>query len=164
MLDSSKTMKLEDCNFSFVKIQIAVLRFWKEKFSISPYIFLKCPNFTFGHRLEVLKHFSLIIVTSLMITDTLGLRDLLSFVIQPTPLMGLTQCRLIAYEIHSQCLKITKNIAYEFFIFGIFHQFFVISKLTCLVTLFDLKLKIVNVARFARNEAWFELQWLENFL
>ena len=119
MLDSSKTMKLEDCNFSFVKIQIAVLRFWKEKFSISPYIFLKCPNFTFGHRLEVLKHFSLIIVTSLMITDTLGLRDLLSFVIQPTPLMGLTQCRLIAYEIHSLCLKIDQK--YRIWIFQFWH-------------------------------------------
>ena len=35
----------------------------------------------------------------------------------------------------TQCLKITQNVAFEFFIF-------VLSKLTCLVTLFDRKLQV----------------------
>ena len=41
-----------------------------------------------------------IIVTSLMITDTLGLRDLLSFVIQPTPLMAYSQCVIFSQNTH----------------------------------------------------------------
>ena len=41
--------------------------------------------------------------------------------------------------INSHCLKITQNVSFEFFNFGIFHQFFVLLKLTCLVTLFDRK-------------------------
>ena len=39
-------------------------------------------------------------------------------------------------------LRITQNVAFEFFNFGIFHQFFVQLKLTCLVTLFDRKLQV----------------------
>ena len=38
------------------------------------------------------------------------------------------------------CLKITQNVAFEFLNFAIFHQLFVLLKLTCLVTLFDHKL------------------------
>ena len=37
----------------------------------------------------------------------------------------------------THCLKITQNVSYEFFNFGIFHQF-----LSCLVTLFDSKLHV----------------------
>ena len=43
---------------------------------------------------------------------------------------------------NSHCLKITQNVAFEFLKFGIFHQFFVQFKLTCLVTLFDRKLQV----------------------
>ena len=39
----------------------------------------------------------------------------------------------------SHCLKITQNVSFEFFNLGISHQFFVLLKLTCLVTLFDRK-------------------------
>ena len=38
-----------------------------------------------------------------------------------------------------------------FFKFWHFPTIFVLLKLTCLVTLFDRKLQVVNVARFARN-------------
>ena len=37
-------------------------------------------------------------------------------------------------------LKIAQNVVIEFFIFDIFHQFFVLLKLTILTTLFDRKL------------------------
>ena len=70
----------------------------------------------------------------------------------------------------TQCLKITQNVAFWHFL-----PIFVLSKLTCLVTLFDRKLQVfksspkwtilgifnqllstqnVNVARFARNVEW----------
>ena len=42
----------------------------------------------------------------------------------------------------THCLKITQNAVLEFLNFGIFHQFFVLLKLTCLVTLFDHKLQV----------------------
>ena len=42
----------------------------------------------------------------------------------------------------AHCLKITQNVALEFLNFGIFHQFFVLLKLTCLVTLFDRKVQV----------------------
>ena len=69
----------------------------------------------------------------------------------------------------AHCLKITQNVAFEFWHFP---PIFVLLKLTCLVTLFDRKLQVfknssnwtilgifnellstqnVNVARFARN-------------
>ena len=70
----------------------------------------------------------------------------------------------------TQCLKITQNVAFEFFQFRHFPLIFVILKLTCLVTLCDHKLQVfknspkwtilgifnelVNVARFARNVEW----------
>ena len=41
----------------------------------------------------------------------------------------------------AQCLKITQNVAFESFNFGIFHQFLSYFKLTCLVTLFDRQLE-----------------------
>ena len=55
-----------------------------------------------------------------------------------------------------RCLKMTQNVAFEFFNFGIFHQFFVLLKVTCLVTLFDRKLQVFKnspkwTTRFARN-------------
>ena len=65
----------------------------------------------------------------------------------------------------THCLKITQNVAFEFWHFP---PIFVLLKLTCLVTLFDRKLRVfknspkwnifgifstqnINVARFARN-------------
>ena len=72
----------------------------------------------------------------------------------------------------AHCLKSTQNVAFESFNFVHFPPFFVLLKLTCLVTLFDRKLQVfknspklticgtfnkllstqnVNVARFARN-------------
>ena len=48
----------------------------------------------------------------------------------------------MAFEAISQCLKITQNVAFEFFNFGIFHQFSSYKKLTCLVTMFDRKLQV----------------------
>ena len=67
----------------------------------------------------------------------------------------------------SQCLKITQNVAFDFFKYCYFSPIFVLLKLTCLVTLqfyrllaksaifvtFDERLSTlnVNVARFARN-------------
>ena len=75
----------------------------------------------------------------------------------------------------AHCLKITQNVAFKIFSFVTFHQFFVLLKLTCLVTLFDGKLQVfktspklaifgifnellatqnVNVARFTRKEEW----------
>ena len=38
------------------------------------------------------------------------------------------------------CLKITQNVAFEFFNLGIFHQLLPCKKLTCLITLLDRKL------------------------
>ena len=78
---------------------------------------------------------------------------------------------------------------FEILDFGIFQQFFVLRKLTCLVTLFDRKLQVfknspkwtifgifneflstqnVNVARFARNVEWdifydFQTPWTVMF-
>ena len=51
------------------------------------------------------------------------------------------------------CLKITQNVSFEFYIFGIFHQF-----LTCLVTLFDRKLQL-----FKNSPNWLFLAFLINF-
>ena len=83
----------------------------------------------------------------------------------------------VDYKVHttylsqSHCLKITQNVAFDFSLWH-FPPVFVLSKLTCLVTLFDRKLQYfknlpkwiifgilnqllstqnVNVARFARN-------------
>ena len=42
----------------------------------------------------------------------------------------------------SQCLKITQNVAFDFFHFWHFPPFFVLLKVTCLVTLFDCKLQV----------------------
>ena len=64
---------------------------------------------------------------------------------------------------HAHCLKITQNVAFEFWHFS---PIFVLLKLTCLVTLFDRNLQIfqklakmdrlnVNVTRFARNVEWY---------
>ena len=71
-----------------------------------------------------------------------------------------------------QCLKITKNVAFQVFVFWHFPPIFVLLKVTCLVTLFDHNLQVfknspkwtifgifnellstrnVYVARFARN-------------
>ena len=44
----------------------------------------------------------------------------------------------------SHCLKITQNVAFEFLEFWNFPPFFVLLKLTCLVTLFDRKLQVVK--------------------
>ena len=76
---------------------------------------------------------------------------------------------LLCISMQSHCLKITQNVAYEFWLFS---PIFDLLKLTCLVTLFDCKLQIfknsskwtifgifndflsiqnVKVARFARN-------------
>ena len=68
----------------------------------------------------------------------------------------------------TDCLKITQNFAFPFFNIGILLQFYVLLKLTCLVTLFNPpKLSIfgifnaflspqnINVARFARNVEWY---------
>ena len=72
-------------------------------------------------------------------------------------------------SVFPHCLKITQNVAFEFWHFT---PFFVQLKLTCLVTLFDRKLQVfknspnrtifskllstqnVNVARFARIVKW----------
>ena len=67
----------------------------------------------------------------------------------------------------SHCLKITQNVSFSIFQFWHFSTIFVLFKLTCLVTLFDLKLQFfknspipflytqnVNIARFARNVEW----------
>ena len=43
-------------------------------------------------------------------------------------------------QVKSHCLKITQNVAFECFNFGIFRTIFVLLKVTCLVTLFDRKL------------------------
>ena len=51
-----------------------------------------------------------------------------------------------AFNFEAHCLKNTQNISFELFIFGIFHQFFVLSKMTCLVTLFDHKLHIFKIS------------------
>ena len=87
----------------------------------------------------------------------------------------------------SQCLKITQNVAFEFWHFP---PIFDLLKLTCLVTLFDRKLQVfknspkwtifgifnqllstqnVNVARFARNVEWdffcdFQTLWTVEYL
>ena len=53
------------------------------------------------------------------------------------------------FQHNLQCLKITQNVTFEFFNFGIFHQFFVLLKLTCLVTLFNLKLQV-----FKKSPKW----------
>ena len=76
-------------------------------------------------------------------------------------------------EFITQRLKITQNVSFEFFNFGIFPPIFVLSNvIRRLVTLFDRKLIIfgifndflstqnVNVARFARN---FECDFLYDF-
>ena len=81
-------------------------------------------------------------------------------------------CQLLTLCTMSHCLKITQNVAFFIFQFLQFSPIFVYLKLTCLVTLFDRKLKgfknspkltifgifnellailNVNVARFARN-------------
>ena len=44
--------------------------------------------------------------------------------------------------VKAQCLKITQNVAFEFFEFWHFPPIFVLLKLTCLVTLFDRKLQV----------------------
>mgnify|MGYP006863930545 CR=1 FL=1 len=85
------------------------------------------------------------------------------------------KCFLRPYGLQSRptrCLKITQNVAFEFWYFS---PIFVLLKLTCMVTLFDRKLQIpknapkwtifgisnwlsstqnVNVAHFARNVEW----------
>ena len=43
----------------------------------------------------------------------------------------------------------TQNVAFEFFNFGIFLPIFVLSELTCLVTLFDRKLQV-----FEKSPKW----------
>ena len=79
------------------------------------------------------------------------------------------------FQQSSHCLKITQNVAFDFFEFWHNSPIFVLLKLTCLVTLFDRKLRVfknspkrtifgifhyllsphnVNVARFARNVGW----------
>ena len=50
---------------------------------------------------------------------------------------------------HSQCLKITQNVALQFFLFWHFPPIFVQLKLTCLVTLFDCKLQV-----FKNSSKW----------
>ena len=58
---------------------------------------------------------------------------------------GTAQGKIEALEkvnINAHCLKITQNVTFEFFNFGIFHQFLSYLKLTCLVTLFDRKLQV----------------------
>ena len=47
----------------------------------------------------------------------------------------------LSKEGFTHCLKITQNVAFEFFNFGISTNF-VLLKLTCLVTLFDRKLQV----------------------
>ena len=46
-----------------------------------------------------------------------------------------TKKSISVHCVFAHCLKITQNVAFEFFYFGIFHQF-----LSCLVNLFDRKL------------------------
>ena len=46
------------------------------------------------------------------------------------------------YSGSSNCLKITQNVAFDFFSFWHFPPIFVLSKLTCLVALFDRKLQV----------------------
>ena len=48
---------------------------------------------------------------------------------------------LLEYQ-SSHCLKITQNVAYEFFEFWHFPIIFDLLKLTCLATLFDHKLHV----------------------
>ena len=136
MLDSSKTMKLEDCNFSFVKIQIAVLRFWKEKFSISFLIFLKCPNFTFGHRLETAAQ-------ALFSHNCNFLNDNWHFGVKRfTQFRHTTNAFNGSYTVPLNCLWNTLTVfenhqKYRIWIFQFWHfpSIFVPFKLTCLVTL-----------------------------
>ena len=53
-------------------------------------------------------------------------------------------------NLHHVYLKITQNVAFEFWCFWYFPTTFVPLKVTCLVALFDRK-QNGNVARFARN-------------
>ena len=73
------------------------------------------------------------------------------------------------FTLTAKCLKITQNVAFDIFNFGIAHQFCPILKLTCLITLFDRKHQVfkkslfggifnellstqnVNITCFARN-------------
>ena len=52
-------------------------------------------------------------------------------------------CNLAAAAI-SHCLKITQNVPLDFFNFGIFYQFLVLSKVICLVTLLTTSFKFIN--------------------
>ena len=52
---------------------------------------------------------------------------------------GRNEFLLSKYRPSAQCLKITQNVAFEFWYFP---PIFVLLKLTCLVTLFDRKLQV----------------------
>ena len=58
----------------------------------------------------------------------------------------------------AHCLKITQNVAFDFFKFWRFPPIFVLLKLTCLVTLFDHKFK-----GFKNSPKWSILAFLINF-
>ena len=69
----------------------------------------------------------------------------------------------MSQAIRSQCLKITQNVEFEFLNFGIFHQLFVLLKLTCLVTLFDRKLQVFrNSPKLAIFAIFHELLFTQN--
>ena len=61
-------------------------------------------------------------------------------VAKSTKIVYLVQCAMIM-NTFSHCLKITQNVALDFFLILAFSTFFVLLKLTCLVTLFDRKLQ-----------------------
>ena len=54
----------------------------------------------------------------------------------------------IVSKIQVNCLKITRNVTFEFFNFGTFQRFLSYLKVTCLVTLFDRKLLFLKPGHF----------------
>ena len=79
---------------------------------------------------------------------------------------------IISFFPISQCLKIIRNVAYDYFLFWHFPSIFVLLKLTCLVTLFSGFPNLAKnwpflfnfckrkVARFARNIEWEFSFWI----
>ena len=69
---------------------------------------------------------------------------------QPPPCCGRLMLQTIKFYFQlnfsprTQCLKITQNVAFEFFEFWHFPPIFVLLKLNCLVPLFDRKLQVIK--------------------